>query len=85
MYDSENLSLIGGFQDTNKQLQLLFFKLDRKPYSNAKFFVETYVSEPNVSADNQRVAIESLVNSAHLESQGILRCSLGVGDSKNRT
>ena len=37
-----------------------------------------------MTPEDQRSEIENLINSAHLDNQGILRCSIAVGDSSNR-
>ena len=41
-YASENLNIIGGFQDDKKQLQLLFYKMDRKSAEPFEVFTEVY-------------------------------------------
>ena len=79
LYASENLNLIGGFQDAQNNLNLLFFKLDRKPTVPLELFIETYAPPVTKPMDEQREDIEEIINQAHLDNQGILRCSLAVG------
>ena len=42
MNKTENLNVIGGFQDSKNYLNLLFYKLDRKPATPADLIVESY-------------------------------------------
>lgn len=64
---------------------MLFFKLDRQPARPIELFAEAYTPGKNTSAEQQRLAVESLINQAHLETQGILRCSIAIGKGANRT
>lgn len=48
-------------------------------------FTEVFQPGLTVSPEDQRSEIENIVNSAHLELNGVLRCSIALGDSSNRT
>ena len=79
-HTSEKLNLIGGFQEDSK-LQLLMFKNDRElAGEDFEIFIGNYQADQGETVEDQRVAIESLINQAHLDSQGILRCSIAIGD-----
>jgi len=59
---SENLNLVGGFQDNKNQLQLLFYKTDRPETTPIEIFTENYQPGPDVSPDDKRLEIEGLIN-----------------------
>lgn len=84
-YKKEGLCLIGGFQDSKNQLQLLFYKLDNKPTSGGEIFAEVLEPTPGQSPEQQRESIESLVNQAHLDTEGILRCVVSIGQPNRRS
>ena len=84
MYSQDSLNLIGGFQDNANNLHLLMFKLDKQPTAPIKIFAETFSPTDN-NVETQRQEIETLINKAHLDNQGILRCSISVGPVNQRS
>lgn len=76
-YLKENLNLIGGFQDNQQQLQLFFFKQDVKQSVEIEIFIEEYVTNRSNPGEKD---IEALVNAAHLDTNGILRCCISLGN-----
>ena len=59
---SENLNVIGGFQDTKNDLHLLFFKTDKKPAEPLSLFIESYQSELTPDTEKERSDVEYLIN-----------------------
>ena len=84
MNKTENLNVIGGFQDSKNYLNLLFYKLDKKPATPADLIVESYRPQAQASIDQVHDNVEQLVNSIHLDSNGILRCAITLGSQANR-
>jgi len=66
-HTTEQLNLIGGFQDNQMQLQLLMYKQDR-PGPEADLFIQVFQPAVTMSPDDQRHEIENLINSTHLDN-----------------
>ena len=58
---------------------MLFFKQDNKSSKVLDVFVESYTPQPSAQQEDQRQAVEVLINEQHLDQNGVLRCSIAVG------
>lgn len=57
-------------------MQLFFFKQDQTPTVEIDIFIEEYPTKKGDTGDKD---IEALVNAAHLDTDGILRCCISLG------
>ena len=63
---------------------MLLFKVDTKPAQSIDVFTEVYKPAAGMDPEDQRREIENLINQAHLDNQGILRCAIALGEAHSR-
>ena len=60
-------------------MNLFFYKQDKKTPSEFETFIEAFQAKKVMKNKEKENAIEALVNSAHLDTNGSLRCCISLG------